>query len=185
MATERGGKRGGAETERGGRAQNGGSKKRGKGKRKVCGGGPKGAKERGVEAGGGEGVSAMFLNAQSLGNKMSELRAVVSLERPDIVAVNETWTNDAIDNGMLGIQGYEIVELWKEVIGGTRKVEEGAVCWCMRAKSYAYGELSERQTLPNVYQSESSVDAKTLMCTMSIGPQTQRAKTMINYVIGS
>ena len=63
-----------------------------------------------MEAGGGEGVSVMFLNAQSLGNKMSELRAVVSLERPDIVAVNETWTNDAIDNGMLGIQGYEIVE---------------------------------------------------------------------------
>ena len=141
-------------------------KKRGKGKRKVRGGGRKGAKERGVEAGGGEGVSAMFLNAQSLGNKMSELRAVVSLERPAILAVNESWTNDAIDNGMLGIQGYERVERSdrRDMEGG----RGGGLLVCASKELCVYGESSERRTLHNVSQLKSNVDARTLMYTMSI-----------------
>ena len=63
-----------------------------------------------MEGGGSQGITVMFLNAQNLGNKMNELRAIMSMERPDIVAINETWTNDAIDNGLLGIQNYEIIE---------------------------------------------------------------------------
>ena len=51
----------------------------------------------------------MFMNAQSLGNKMNELCAVVCVEWPDIIAVNETWTNDAIPSGLLNIPDYEII----------------------------------------------------------------------------
>ena len=55
-------------------------------------------------------LSMLYSNVQSLKNKMNELRAVVSLERPDIIALTETWTNEGVDNAFLQIEGYEIVE---------------------------------------------------------------------------
>ena len=57
----------------------------------------------------GAGVKVMFMNAQSVGNKMDELRAIVAISKPDIVAITETWTNDAIANELLQLDGYEIV----------------------------------------------------------------------------
>ena len=41
---------------------------------------------------------------------MPELRAVVSMKKPDVVALTETWTNDDIDNSFLHIEDYKIME---------------------------------------------------------------------------
>ena len=54
-------------------------------------------------------IKIVFTNAQSICNKMSELRATVTIGRPDIVAITETWTNDALGNELFGLQGYELV----------------------------------------------------------------------------
>ena len=56
-----------------------------------------------------KGIKVIFMNAQSIGNKMGELRATVAMMKPDILAVTETWANDATGNPLLGIEGYEIV----------------------------------------------------------------------------
>ena len=79
VATEGGSTAGRKKAEVGSGAEDGRSKKRGERRREVCGGGPEGAAKSGKEAGGGKGVSVMFLNAQSLGNKMSELTYIYGL----------------------------------------------------------------------------------------------------------
>ena len=55
-------------------------------------------------------ISVLYTNAQSLVNKMSEMRAIATINDPDILIVTETWTNEAISNEYLGIGGYDIIE---------------------------------------------------------------------------
>ena len=56
-----------------------------------------------------KGLKVCFLNAQSVVNKMDELRSVAGIEKPDIVAITEAWTNDSIGDGILNIEGYDLV----------------------------------------------------------------------------
>ena len=58
----------------------------------------------------GELVTILYTNAQSIIKKMEELRAVVVMKKPDIVALTETWTDADIDNNFLHISDYEILE---------------------------------------------------------------------------
>ena len=51
----------------------------------------------------------MFLNAQSVCNKMDELRVLVACETPDIVAVCETWTNETHGDALFAIGDYEMI----------------------------------------------------------------------------
>ena len=55
-------------------------------------------------------MKVMFANAQSMINKLDEIRAVVKLQNPDIFAITESWTNDDIGNNLLQIDGYEIID---------------------------------------------------------------------------
>ena len=41
-------------------------------------------------------VKVMFGNVQSIVNKIEEVRAIMALEKPDIVAFTETWTHGEI-----------------------------------------------------------------------------------------
>ena len=56
------------------------------------------------------GVNILYTNAQSINNKLSELGVIVGMKRPDIVALTETWTNEKIDNELLILDGYQMVE---------------------------------------------------------------------------
>ena len=58
--------------------------------------------------GGKAGVNILFMNAQSVCNKIDELRAMVAGEKPDIIAICETWTNDTMGDSIFGIEGYDI-----------------------------------------------------------------------------
>ena len=51
----------------------------------------------------------VYTNAQSIIKKMDELRAMVAMEEPDVVALTETWTHDEIGDDWLKIRGYEMV----------------------------------------------------------------------------
>jgi len=46
------------------------------------------------------------MNAQSIGNKLSELELYISLENPDIVGVCETWVKNYILDSELSFNGY-------------------------------------------------------------------------------
>ena len=69
-------------------------------RRVVCGDRSKGEKKSCVETvtGGGNLVKLLYTNAQSVVNKMEELRVLASLKQPDIIAITETWTNGDISN---------------------------------------------------------------------------------------
>ena len=56
-----------------------------------------------------KGLNVMFLNAQSVCNKIDELRVLVASETPDIVALCETWTNETHGEALFMIDNYEIV----------------------------------------------------------------------------
>ena len=58
--------------------------------------------------GGQERIKVVFMNAQSICNKMDELRVVAAEDEPDILAICETWTNDTVGNAVLGINDYVI-----------------------------------------------------------------------------
>ena len=54
-------------------------------------------------------MKLLYTNAQSVIKKMAELRVVVSMKKPDVIALTETWTNSDIDNSFLHIDEYEII----------------------------------------------------------------------------
>ena len=54
-------------------------------------------------------MKILYTNAQSVIKKMAELRAIVDVKNPDVVALTETWSNGDISNDFLNIDGYEIV----------------------------------------------------------------------------
>ena len=54
-------------------------------------------------------LSILYTNAQSLAGKVSELEAIASDMKPDIIALTETWCNSGITNAVLSIVGYELV----------------------------------------------------------------------------
>ena len=51
----------------------------------------------------------MYINAQSINNKMDELKGVVETGRPDIIAITETWTNAKTHPELIQIDGFDIV----------------------------------------------------------------------------
>ena len=55
-----------------------------------------------------DGIRVAFTNAQSIVNKMNEVKAVLAILNPDIFAVTEAWTNCDIGDELLNIPGYEL-----------------------------------------------------------------------------
>ena len=56
----------------------------------------------------GNSLEIIYTNAQSIVNKIDELRSVVSTLKPDIILINESWTHSDITNAYLKIDGYEL-----------------------------------------------------------------------------
>ena len=50
-------------------------------------------------------LRVMYANVQSLNNKVNELRALVAVESPDVVALTETWTNENVADEFLHVEG--------------------------------------------------------------------------------
>ena len=55
-------------------------------------------------------LNVLYTNAQSLVNKIDEMRAIVAINNPDILIITETWTNESVSNDLLCISGYDVIE---------------------------------------------------------------------------
>ena len=55
-------------------------------------------------------IQILYTNAQSICNKMDELKAHIVDLSPDIIMITESWTHSGITNAFLTIDGYTIVE---------------------------------------------------------------------------
>jgi hypothetical protein len=55
-----------------------------------------------------EALVILYLNAQSLVNKINELNVVAADLEPDLIMITETWCNNIISDAYLNIKGYEI-----------------------------------------------------------------------------
>ena len=54
-------------------------------------------------------ISILYTNAQSVVNKIDELKAVTAELQPDIICICETWTHSDITKAFLTIDGYELI----------------------------------------------------------------------------
>ena len=94
-------------------------------------------------------MRVMYMNSQSTMNKLNELRAIVEMRKPDIIAITETWTNPGIANAILAINGYEIVA--RNDINDTEGGRGGGVIVYVRDEVNVWEE--ERQSGFNQYVS--------------------------------
>ena len=53
-------------------------------------------------------LDIIYTNAQSIVNKIDEPRSIVCDLNPDVVLINESWTNKDITKAYLGIDGNDI-----------------------------------------------------------------------------
>ena len=53
-------------------------------------------------------ITVMFGNAQSIVNKVDEVRTIMAMEKPDVMAFTETWTHEGIGKEFLEVDGYEM-----------------------------------------------------------------------------
>lgn len=58
---------------------------------------------------GEEGVRVIFANVQSIVKKMDEVRALMTMEEPDIFVATETWANENLNDAFFHIPGYDII----------------------------------------------------------------------------
>ncbi len=54
-------------------------------------------------------LKIMYFNAQSLVSKVNELSCITADLQPDIILISETWCNSEIQNAILNVPGYEIL----------------------------------------------------------------------------
>ena len=54
-------------------------------------------------------LNIIYTNAQSVVNKINELRSVAYDLKPEIIMINESWTNMDITKAYLNIDGYELI----------------------------------------------------------------------------
>lgn len=54
-------------------------------------------------------LKCVYMNARSICNKLSELELLIKIENPDIIAVNETWLSQKIENAEINFEGYTTV----------------------------------------------------------------------------
>ena len=55
-------------------------------------------------------IKVMFANAQSIVNKIDEVKAIMAVNKPDIMAMTETWTHGGIGDDYLNVDGYELIQ---------------------------------------------------------------------------
>ena len=83
-------------------------------------------------------LEILYTNAQSLVNKIEELRVLATVYNPDIVIITETWTNESISNEYLSVSGYDIIE--RQDRNDTDKGRGGGIIVYVRKILYAWRE---------------------------------------------
>lgn len=54
-------------------------------------------------------LKCFYTNARSIVNKRNELELYIMEERPDIIAITETWAVESIEDSELKIEGYTMI----------------------------------------------------------------------------
>jgi hypothetical protein len=60
-------------------------------------------------------ITVLYTNAQSIGSKIDELKAITQELEPDIILLTETWRNNSVGNAALSLENYKLeTELRKD-----------------------------------------------------------------------
>ena len=88
---------------------------------------------RGRHGAGGEALTVLYLNAQSISGKIDELACVARDTDTDLILITESWCNDEISNAfyLLTDMNYRQTSEWTE---GTQTEGEVEACWCIQDK---------------------------------------------------
>jgi hypothetical protein len=76
-------------------------------------------------------LKVMYLNAQSVFNKINELNVTVADEQPDLIFIAETWCGPHITNAELTVAGYQLeAELRRDRTDTTSGIGGGLLVYC-------------------------------------------------------
>ena len=78
----------------------------------------------------------LYTNTQSLVNKIEEMRLIVADNKPDILIITKTWTNETISDNYLNIDGYDVIE--RKDRNDTEKGRGGGIIMYARKSLYAW-----------------------------------------------
>ena len=53
-------------------------------------------------------LSCVLVNARSIGNKLEELQLCAAVEKPNILAITESWGKEEIVDGEISLPGYTL-----------------------------------------------------------------------------
>ena len=98
-------------------------------------------------------LKVLFGNVQSIVNKVDELKVIMANEKPDIMALTETWTHDGIGDEILTMDGYELIA--REDRNDTERGRGGGIM------VYAMKDLSIRRIdQPTTFNQHVSMEIK-------------------------
>ena len=69
----------------------------------------KSAKSQNILDTSGQYLDIIYTNAQSIINKIDELRTIANDLNPHLILINESWTNGSITKSFLKINGFKLV----------------------------------------------------------------------------
>ena len=115
-------------------------------------------------------LSVLYTNARSLTSKRDELNAHASLEKPDIIAVTETWAGDGHLMSEYSIQGYSLFHKNR-----VHKKGGGVMCYVSNTLSAVKINKLDMETYDSMYIKITTKSKKKLILAVVYRPPKQCA----------
>lgn len=64
------------------------------------------------------GLNVCHINAQSLLNKIDEVRVIFENSAIDVICISETWLNESISDNLVSLNGYKLFRSDRKELGG-------------------------------------------------------------------
>ncbi len=115
-------------------------------------------------------ISVLYTNACSLIPKRNELSAYVATEKPDVVAIIETWANSTHLVSELSLPRYEIFPKNK-----TNKKGGGVICFVKSTLAAIKIDKQDAENYDSVYVETTHNNKKSILATVYRPPKLQAA----------
>ncbi len=118
----------------------------------------------------------MYTNARSLLPKKDEIRAYIATEKPDVVAITETWANSAHLESELSFPGYESFHKYRK-----HKKRGGVICYVKSTLPAINIGKQDAENYDSVYVEITANNKKLTLATVYRPPKQQAADDIALY----
>ncbi len=122
-------------------------------------------------------ISALYMNARSLIPKRDEFLAQITTEKPDTIAITESWANSSHLIAEFAIAGYESYQKNR-----THKKGGGVICYVKSTLSAIKIEKQDAQNYDSMYVELTNGNKKVTVATVYRPPKQQPVDDAALYV---